>query len=83
MFVLMNASLAMAEWTGDTIAPQKANGYYLISKPEEYVWLGGNHLQIGDKAKLVADVIFGKDKNTVLSRFQTERSVPCIRSVIL
>ena len=65
MFVLMNASLAMAEWTGDTIAPQKANGYYLISKPEEYVWLGGNHLQIGDKAKLVADVIFGKDKNTV------------------
>ncbi len=65
LLVLALASFAIAEWSGDTLAPRKENGYYLISKPEEYVWLGENHLQNGDKAKLVADIVFGKDKNTV------------------
>ncbi len=62
--ILLNASLALAEWKGDTLQPEKKDGYYLISKPAEYVWIGGNSKK-GDKFKLVDDIVFGKDKNTI------------------
>ena len=62
--ILLNASLALAEWNGDTLQPEKKDGYYLISKPAEYVWIGGNSKK-GDKFKLVDDIVFGKDKNTI------------------
>ena len=62
-FILLNASFALAEWTGDTLKPEYKNGIgYVISKPEELVWVG----RYGDTDyRLVNDIIFGKDKNTV------------------
>ena len=62
-FILLNASFALAEWSGDTLKPEYKNGIgYVISKPEELVWVG----RYGDTDyRLVNDIIFGKDKNTV------------------
>ena len=63
-FILLNASLALAEWTGDTLQPEKKDGYYLISMPEEFVWIGKN-AKNGDSIKLVNDIVFGKNKDVV------------------
>ena len=65
LLILTCVSLAIASWNGDTLVPPKDGDCFLISRPEEYVWLGGHHLQSGEKAKLVADIVFGKDKDSV------------------
>ncbi len=63
-FILLNATLALAEWTGDTLKPEYKNGIgYVISKPEELVWVG--RYASNTDYRLVNDIIFGKDKNTV------------------
>ena len=67
MFILMNASFAMAEWSGDTLEPKLEGGCYQIGSPEELVWVGphvGPHSSF-HCVKLVADIVFGKDKKTV------------------
>ena len=63
-FVLLNATVALAAWIGDTLQPQKKDGYYLISKPEEYVWIA-NNAKRGDSFKLVNDIVFSNDKDSV------------------
>ena len=67
MFILMNASLAMAEWTGDTLKPKLENSCYQIGTPEEFVWLATNLSEHNSAhcVELVADIVFGKDKKTV------------------
>lgn len=59
------SSFAFAEWTGDTLAPKKVDGCYEISSPEEYVWIAGHSVQDDHCFRLVSDIVFGKDKNTV------------------
>ncbi len=67
MFILMNASFAMAEWTGDTLEPKLENSCYQIGTPEEFVWLATNLSEhySAHCVELVADIVFGKDKKTV------------------
>ena len=66
MFILMNASFAMAEWTGDTLKPERINGCYQISSPEEYAWMVTRREDRYDNCfKLVSDIVLGKDKNSV------------------
>ena len=64
-FILLNASFALAEWSGDTLKPEYKNGIgYVISKPEEFAWLSHNASR-GQSFILVNDIVFGKDKNSV------------------
>ncbi len=67
MFILMNASFAMAEWSGDTLEPKLEGGCYQIGTPEEFVWLATNLSEhySAHCVELVADIVFGKDKKTV------------------